>query len=130
MKQRKTGSQFVDEFFTELEHPQKEVLLELRKLILKADREITEHIKWKGPSFCFDGEDRVTTNIHRDGSVMMVFHRGAKVKDPDGFAFDDKGGLMEWKAADRSVIMLADADDLGAKKEAISDTVARWVRTK
>lgn len=129
MKQKKTGTELVDEFFSALEHPQRDVLVELRELILKADGEITEHIKWNGPSFCFGGEDRVTTNIHRDGSVMMVFHRGAKVKDLANFVFDDRSGLMEWKAADRSVIILADADDLRSKKEAISDTVARWVRT-
>ena len=65
--------------------------------------EITEHIQWKAPSFCFNGEDRATFNLRSKEGILLVFHRGAKVQETKGFEFQDATGLLEWVAADRNM---------------------------
>ncbi|MEQ1646743.1 MAG: DUF1801 domain-containing protein, partial [Pyrinomonadaceae bacterium] len=83
MPPKKSGTEQVADFFAELEHPLNEAMVKVREIILAADDSITEQIKWKGPSFCYNGDDRVTFNV-RDNAVLLIFHRGAKVKDSTG----------------------------------------------
>jgi hypothetical protein len=70
----------VDAFLRELSHPMKDEIVEVRAAILASDEQITEHIKWKAPSFCYHGDDRVTFRLLPEG-LQLVFHRGAKVRD-------------------------------------------------
>ena len=44
-------SQQVDRFLEGLDHPLKEQIEQLRLAILDSNDQITEHIKWKAPSF-------------------------------------------------------------------------------
>lgn len=124
-----SGPEQVAEYFAALDHPLKDVLLRVREAILSADGDLTEHIKWKAPSFCHSGDDRVTFNLYRDGSLLLIFHRGAKVKDVKGNRrlIDDPTGLLEWLADDRASLKIKDADDLDAKKDAIQTLVKLWI---
>lgn len=124
-----SGPEQVAEYFAALDHPLKDVLLRVREAILSTDGDLTEHIKWKSPSFCHSGDDRVTFNLYRDGSLLLIFHRGAKVKDVkgNGRLIDDQTGLLEWLADDRASLKIKDADDLDAKKDAIQTLVKLWI---
>ena len=42
----------VSDFLIELKHPLKKEMEAIRKIILKSNSELTEHIKWNAPSFC------------------------------------------------------------------------------
>lgn len=117
----------VDEFLSELSHPMKEEIVALRDAILASDDGITEHIKWKAPSFCYEGDDRVTFRLQPGDMFQLVFHRGAKVRT-DEFAFDDESGLLKWVAADRATLTLSDLDDVHEKLPAVVDLVGRWMR--
>jgi hypothetical protein len=70
----------VNRFMEELDHPLKGGIERLRAAILASNDRITEHIKWKAPSFCCAGEDRVTFRLYPEDRAQLVFHRGAKVK--------------------------------------------------
>jgi len=119
----------VDEFLRELSHPLKEGVAELRDAILASDDAITEHIKWKAPSFCYGGDDRVTFRLGPGDSVQLVFHRGAKVRaDSDEFSFEDDTGLLKWAAPDRATLTLGDLEDVRAKLPAVVGLVGRWMR--
>jgi uncharacterized protein YdhG (YjbR/CyaY superfamily) len=59
-----SNQQQVEEFMNNLEHPLKKEIEEVRKIIQSANNQLTEHIKWKAPSFCYHQEDRVTFNLH------------------------------------------------------------------
>jgi hypothetical protein len=109
-----------------LDHPLKDEIAAVRAAILAADGSITEHVKWKAPSFCDGGDDRVTFRIAPAPVFQLVFHRGTKVRD-DAFAFTDDSGLLEWRAADRALLTLRDADDVQAKLPAVVDLVQRWM---
>jgi len=122
-------SREVDEFLRELTHPLEEGVAELRDAILASDDGITEHIKWKAPSFCYGGDDRVTFRLGPGESVQLVFHRGAKVRaDSDEFSFEDETGLLKWAAPDRATLTLSDLEDLREKLPAVVDLVGRWMR--
>src|SRR5918993_3342586 len=121
-------SQEVDRFMSRLEHPLKEEVEQLRTAILDSNDEITEHVKWNAPSFCYAGEDRVTFRLFPEDRVQLVFHRGSKVKgDAANFAFDDHTGLLQWVANDRAVVALRDAEDVEAKRADLVGVVNRWV---
>ncbi len=86
-----SGEEQVTSFISKTEHPLKKVMEEVRALILSTNKQITEHIKWNAPSFCIDGDDRITFNLSKSDYLLLVFHRGAKVKDSKGKGplFDD-----------------------------------------
>ncbi|MFP2901496.1 DUF1801 domain-containing protein [Corallococcus sp. 4LFB] len=118
----------VDQYIAELEHPLKAEIQAVRAAILASDPAITERIKWKAPSFVHSGDDRVTFRLAPRGIFQVILHRGAKVKDTKGFAFEDDSGLVEWLAPDRGVVTLPDAKTVKAKKAALVKLVGRWMK--
>ena len=118
----------VEQYMAALEHPLKAEIETVRAAILASDKAITERIKWKAPSFVHGGDDRVTFRLAPKGIFQVIFHRGAKVKDTAGFAFEDDSGLLEWLAPDRGVVTLKDAKDVKAKKAALVKLVGRWMK--
>jgi hypothetical protein len=118
----------VSEFVEKLDGPERDMVSLLRLAILESNDEITEQIKWNAPSFCYGGEDRVTFRLKmKDGSVQLIFHRGAKVKDATDFSFDDSSGLLEWAAADRAILNIKDRDDAQGKEAAVVKVVNDWM---
>ncbi len=99
----------------------------LRAVALNAADGVTEHIKWNGPSFCIDGDDRITVGLAPKGGVRAILHRGVKVKDATGFAFPDDSGLIQWAAPDRGVVAFADEAAVVAGAEAFADICRRWL---
>ena len=61
-------SREVDRFMEGLDHPLKEEIERLRAAILGSNERITEHVKWKAPSFRYAGEDRVTFRFTPGGA--------------------------------------------------------------
>lgn len=117
----------VADYLAALEHPRKPEVVALRRLILAADRGITERIKWNAPSYGVGGDDRVTMRLAPKGQVQLVFHRGAKVIT-DGFTFADPTGWLVWAAPDRATLTVEDAADLKANGAAIAALVVRWMK--
>ncbi|MDQ3442444.1 MAG: dihydrofolate reductase family protein [Chloroflexota bacterium] len=107
-------------------HPLKDDIVRLRATILASNPHITEQVKWKAPSFCIDGDDRVTFRLPPRGGLQLVLHRGVKVRDATGFTFLDDTGLMEW-AADRAIIRLADSAHVRARESLVVTLVHQWM---
>ena len=118
----------VDRFMAQLDHPLKAGVEHLRDAILASDPEIAEHVKWKAPSFCREGEDRITFQLRRPDRIQLVFHRGAKVRaDAGSFTFDDPTGLLRWATTDRAVVTFGDLAEVEARTGELRDLVGRWV---
>lgn len=66
----------VDAWFKELDHPLKKAMLRARQIILGADRRITEAIKWKSPTFVFEG-NLASIEPRSKKQVSVLFHQGA-----------------------------------------------------
>jgi hypothetical protein len=128
-KIKPSGAQQVKEFLDQLEHPLKKEILAVRKIILGANKELTEQIKWNAPSFCFNGEDRITFNLLGKDFFRLIFHTGAKVKEKKvkGKLLEDKSGLLEWAADDRAVAKFNDMKEIKANEKVLIDIVNRWI---
>jgi hypothetical protein len=124
-----SGPEQVAEFIQTTRHPLKKAVEELREIILGADKGITEHIKWNAPSFCFDGDDRITFNLSKNDRILLIFHRGAKVKDSKNKEplIEDTTGLLEWLTPDRAAIKFQSTDDVTDKKKALKKVVKLWL---
>lgn len=118
----------IDGYIQDLAHPLEAEIVLIRSIILAANPEISEHIKWNAPSFCFHGEDRITFHLKAKAGIQLVFHRGAKVKDAKDFVFKDPTGILEWAAKDRALAKFKDVKEVKAKKKALTDVVKRWVK--
>jgi hypothetical protein len=116
----------VDGFMRKLKHPLKPVLEAVRKIIRSADSGISEGIKWNSPSFLF--EDWFATAGVRDKTfVRVVFHTGVKAKGKV-IKIDDPGELLEWHAKDRASARLNSAEDVQAKRAALTSIVKQWIK--
>jgi uncharacterized protein YdeI (YjbR/CyaY-like superfamily) len=119
----------VDQFLQTLDHPLQAEIEQVRAIILGSDEQITEHIKWNAPSFCYRGQDRVTMKLHPQNRIQLVFHRGAKVKDSQDFVFEDGTGLLKWAAKDRAVVTLHGMEDVKSKAMALEVVVVQWMKS-
>jgi len=124
-----SGPEQVAAFMMDLEHPLKEEIAEVRRIVLASDGRLTERIKWNAPSFCVDGEDRMTFNLQGKGFFRLIFHCGAKVKDTAGRErlYEDRTGLLEWASADRAIAKFTNMDDVRCKERQLRETVVRWI---
>lgn len=127
-KEKLTGSQEVINFLNALEHPLKKEIERIRKIILSANKDLTEHIKWNAPSFCFEGDDKITMRIYPVKNIQLIFHRGAKVKQqPKTKLINDDSGILIWKENDRAVMTLTSMEDIKSKKIHILEIVNKWL---
>ena len=118
----------VSAFLAGLQHPLKPGSEQLRAAILASNEQITEHVKWNAPSFCYDGVDRATFRLQPGDRFQLILHRGAKIRtDSADFRFEDPAGLVEWLAPDRAVVTFRDLADVEARQAAVVDLVNRWV---
>ncbi|WP_410768930.1 DUF1801 domain-containing protein [Fontibacillus sp. BL9] len=126
---KNAGSQKVIDFLNNLEHPLKQEIEQVRSVILNADSQITEHIKWNAPSFCYRGEDRITFNLQGKGFFRLIFHCGAKVKDSSGKGplFKDPTGLLDWVSGDRGIVKIKSRDEVEANREKLTRLVTLWI---
>ena len=121
------GANEVDEFMRKLDHPLKKELEAVRSIILGANSEISEGIKWNAPSFRLK-EYFATINIRKD-EILIILHLGAKVKDNStaGLKISDPTGLLEWLAKDRAVIRFRDIKAIKSSKTAFENVVRQWI---
>lgn len=119
----------VEQFIQTLDHPLKAEIEKVREIILNADKEITEQIKWNAPSFCYCGDDRVTMRIQPPEQLQLIFHRGAKVRsNSTDFTFVDSSGLVKWAATDRGIVTLKTMQDVVANEQALTTLVREWMK--
>jgi Domain of unknown function (DU1801). len=125
-----SGPDQVIHFLADLDHPYKREIEHVRQIILSADDQLTEHIKWNAPSFCVNGEDRITFNLHGKEGFRLIFHCGSKSvsRQDRGKLFDDPTHLLEWVTDDRAVVKLSSMDDVEAKKEKLLEVVSLWIK--
>ena len=98
----------VDEFMAALDHPLKAEVQILRDIIKGTNKEITEEIKWKAPSFSYKGEYLVTFNLRDTSRVHLVFH--------NPLIPQVKSKILEGDYKDRRMAYFADMQDVKVKR--------------
>ena len=110
----------VDQWFAEYEHPAKEAMLRVREVILEDER-MTETIKWKSPTFMFEG-NMASFNPRTKSHVSLMFHTGASIAG-DHPRLEGGGDTARY-------MKFSDLDDVEATADQLRAIVADWCRSK
>ena len=122
----------VDAYMRDLQHPLKNLAEALRQIILSADKDIGEEVKWNSPTFFYAGAMRpfdpkeykrylIVFNLHKKDHIMLVFPSGAKVEDTSGLLVGDY-------ADGRRLALFYSMDEVKAKEEALQKVIKKWLK--
>lgn len=130
VKQKINLNSEVTALLDELKHPFRKEIEQLRNCILSADRNLTENIKWNGPNYCFDSEDRITMRVQPPTKqVQLIFHRGAKKQEqPKDKLIANKSKMLVWKENDRAIITFKSMQDIENGKAELTTIVNEWIK--
>jgi hypothetical protein len=118
----------VTKFLDELNHPMRTEIEELRYIILNSTIGLTENIKWNGPNYCFQNEDRITMKIQPPKNVQLIFHRGAKKQvQPPEKLIEDNSTILTWKENDRAIATFKNLSDIEDTKADLNEIVKKWI---
>ncbi|MEO1010630.1 MAG: DUF1801 domain-containing protein [Bacteroidota bacterium] len=111
----------VDAFLKDRAHPLTEEIQRVREIILEADPNISEAIKWKSPTFMYKG-NIASYFMNAKKFVSLMFHKGATITDIHG--------LLEGDGKEARVARFSDMADIEEKKEALVSIIKAWIRLK
>jgi len=131
-KAKLTEEEAVNEYVMSLNHPLKEVVMELRDIISTAGDEIKEQIKWNSLSYYYSGEmkpfdpkefkrDIVVLNLHKEDFVLMVF--------PTGAIIQNDYEILEGNYPDsRKSIKISSKKELKEKSLNLQNVIKEWLK--
>jgi hypothetical protein len=115
-----------------LKHPLKNVVEQLRTIILGADPAIGEEIKWNAPAFFYTGPMAPfdPKQHKRHVAVLNFFKKDClRVIFPSGAAIGDKSGLLVGDYADgRRLALFASMEEVESKKQALEHAIRIWMK--
>lgn len=111
----------VDVWFKDLDHPLKDAMLLVRKVILATDRRVEETIKWKSPTFVFEG-NMASIDPRSKRHVSLMFHQGAKLPG--------KHPRLEGGGATVRYMRFTDLAEVKANKRELEAAVRAWIELK
>ena len=120
----------VTDFLNDLNHPFIKEIEQLRNCILSANKNISENIKWNGPNYCMDNEDRITMRVQPPTKqVQLIFHRGAKKKEqPKEKLIANKSKMLVWKENDRAIVTFKSLQDIENGKTELVTIINDWIK--
>lgn len=107
----------VDTYFEGLEHPLKSTMEAVRAAILAADERMTESIKWKSPTFEYEG-NLASINPRAKQFVSLMFHVGARIPG--------EHAALEGGADTARYMRFADEADVRTQRAALKAVVKAW----
>ncbi len=121
----------VTEYLTNLQHPLKEVVLNLQQLLLTTSTEIGVQVKWNSLSFYYTGamkpfdpkeykRDIVVLNLSKLQYVLLVF--------PTGNIINDTTNLLGGNFTDsRKTLQISTLEELSAKQQQLQFVIKQWL---
>jgi uncharacterized protein YdhG (YjbR/CyaY superfamily) len=110
----------VNAFMEQLDHPFKAEVELVREIIKNVNKEITEEIKWKAPSFRYEGEYLVTFNLWEKDRIHLVFH--------NPMISQVKSELLEGDYDHRRMAYFADRRDIQAKRKILEKALRDLIK--
>lgn len=103
-------------FLDKINHPFRKEIELLRLVLLNAHDGIEENIKWNGPNYTVNGDDRITMRVQPPKqNVQLIFHRGSKkLEQPKSRLITESSGLLTWKENDRAIVTFQSLKDIDA----------------
>ena len=111
------SSDEVDDWFSSYDNPMAPVVQRVRKVILATDDRITETIKWKSPTFVFNG-NIASFNPRAKKHASLMFHTGAQIPG--------EHSLLEGGGDTARYITFADEADVDAKADDLRAVIRAW----
>lgn len=119
----------VSKLISASDHPLDAGIQLLRNLILDADPEIAENIKWNSPNYTYQNEDRITMRIQPTRQVQLIFHCGAKKQAQSRERIiEDDHSILIWKENDRAIASFKTIDEIVEVRPLLLDIIKRWVQ--
>lgn len=120
----------VTNFLKDQNHPFYEEIELLRNIILTVDHNLKENVKWNGPNYRYNDEDRITMRIQPPKKqVQLIFHRGAKKQgNLDNKLISHKSKLLLWKENDRAIITFKSMLDIENGRIELEEIITEWIR--
>ena len=111
----------VDEWFASYDNPLKTAMQRVREIILGADARMDECIKWKTPTFTYEG-NLASFNPRSKKAVSLLFHTGASIpgSHPRLIGGGDTARYMN----------LADLTEANAAKKELEAIVKAWIGSR
>lgn len=106
----------VDAWFADYEHPAKDAMLAVRAIILDDER-MTEAIKWKSPTFMYEG-NMASFNPRTKAHVSLMFHTGAHIPGDHP--------LLQGGGETARYIQFADLEEVESAESDIRAIVEAW----
>lgn len=119
----------VSEFLNALNHPLSNEIETLRNIVLSAEPKLIETIKWNGPNYVYNNDDRITMKVQPPKLIHLIFHTGAKKQAlPKNKLIDSKSKLLEWKDNARAVIAFKTMAEISASEKELQGIVKAWLK--
>jgi hypothetical protein len=106
----------VDEWLDAADGPVAELMRRARDIILRADRRVTESIKWKTPTFAYQGN--IASFNPSKHLLSIMFHRGAEIPGTHP-RLEGDGKLVR-------TMRFADLDQLEAGRTELEAVIRSW----
>jgi hypothetical protein len=107
-----------DGWFAEKKLPAEPTIRRVREIILRADRRMTEFMKYGTLTFGFEGDFATFVQVSNKKQVSLMFNRGARI--PGKFAH------LEGTSPRARFMRFADPAEAQARSAELSKTVAAW----
>lgn len=111
----------VSSWLAELEHPLKDVILAVRTVFLEADERIAESIKWKSPTFSYEG-NLASIDPKAKRHVAVLFQRGAEIPGDHP--------ILEGESKLARYARFPDMDTMDARRGELAAVVGAWCDAK
>lgn len=109
-------------------HPLRPLIDAVRSFIVNAEPTLSENIKWNGPNFSYEGQDRITVKINPPKQIQLIFHRGAKVlEQPKDKLLSEDFSLLTWKENDRAIATIKNEEELLENSEKWKSIITQWI---
>ncbi len=109
----------VDEWFADKDHPMEDAMQAVRTIAL-TDQRVSESIKWKTPTYSYDGN--IFSFNPAKKLVSLLFHRGAEIPG-DHPRLEGDGKLAR-------TMRFTDLADVEAHGDALTVAIEAWCERK
>ena len=111
----------VDSWMETYDNPMKDVVQRVREILLAADPQLEEAIKWQAPTFVYRG-NLASFFPKAKAHATLMFHTGATF--PGAFP------SLEGDGKEARSMKITSVDDAEAKREELTAIVAAWMTLK
>ena len=108
----------VERWFAEKRLPAEATIRRVREIILRADRRITEFVKYGTLTFGYEGDFATFVQVSNKKQVSLMFNRGARI--PGKFAH------LEGTGPSARFMRFADPAEAQARSAELSKIVVAW----